>query len=332
MNVNSSIAVVGEGSWATAIVRLLLNNIEKVNWYVRDKDAIDYIIKNHHNPNFSSSIELDVDKIDLFNNSFETISRSEIVFVVVPAAFLKVTLNECPPEVFRNKLIISAIKGIVPDEHLTVCEFFNKVYRVPLNLLGVISGPSHAEEVALERLTYLTISSENNDNARLISSLLNCRYIKTSISDDVIGTEYAAVLKNIVAVAAGICHGLGYGDNFQAVLISNALQEMKRFVDVVHPITRDIKDSAYLGDLIVTAYSQFSRNRTFGTMIGKGYSVKSAQLEMNMVAEGYYASKSIWEINKNFNVDLPICNAVYNILYEKISPAIEIRLLSEKIK
>jgi glycerol-3-phosphate dehydrogenase (NAD(P)+) len=332
MDLNSSIAVIGEGSWATAIVKLLLNNINKVNWYIRDKDAIDYIQKNHHNPNFSSSIELDISKINLFNNSFEAIIRSEIIFVIVPSAFLKITLSGCPPDIFKNKLLISAIKGIVPDEHLTVCEYFNKAYDIPLNFLGVISGPTHAEEVALERLTYLTISCENSENSQLIASLLNCRYIKSSLSDDVIGTEYAAVLKNIMAVAAGICHSLGYGDNFQAVLISNAIQEIKRFVDSVHPITRDIKDSAYLGDLIVTAYSQFSRNRTFGTMIGKGYSVKSAQLEMNMVAEGYYASKSIWEINKNYGVYLPICNAVYNILYEKISPVIEIRLLTEKIK
>lgn len=332
MDAKSQIAVIGEGSWATAIVSLLLNNVEKVNWYVRDKDAIDFILKNHHNPNFSSSIVLDINKINLFNDPVEAINRSEIIFVIVPSAFLKATLANCTPDTFRNKLIFSAIKGIIPDEHLTVCEFFNKIYNFPLNQLGVISGPTHAEEVALERLTYFTISCENLDHAQLIASFLKCRYIRTSISDDVIGSEYSAVLKNIMAIAAGICHSLGYGDNFLAVLISNAIQEMKRFVDVVHPITRDIKGSAYLGDLIVTAYSQFSRNRTFGTMIGKGYSVKNAQLEMNMIAEGYYASKSIWEINKNYNVDMPISNAVYNILYEKISPAIEIRLLTEKIK
>jgi len=329
---NSTIAVIGEGSWATAIVKLLLNNVEKVNWYVRDKEAINFILKNHHNPNFSSSIELNIEKINLFNDPSEAISKSEIIFFVVPSAFLKSTLNGSSFDILKDKFVISAIKGIVPDEHLTVCEYFNKIYNVPLNMLCVISGPSHAEEVALERLTYLTISSENSENAQLIADMLKCRYIRTSLSDDVIGTEYSSILKNIMAIAAGICHSLGYGDNFNAVLISNAIQEIKRFVDVVHPITRDIKDSAYLGDLLVTTYSQFSRNRTFGTMIGKGYSVKTAQLEMNMIAEGYFASKSIWEINKNYNVDIPICNAVYNILYEKISPAIEILILSEKIR
>ncbi|MCK5170294.1 MAG: glycerol-3-phosphate dehydrogenase, partial [Bacteroidales bacterium] len=193
-------------------------------------------------------------------------------------------------------------------------------------------GPCHAEEVALERLSYLTMASKNLKNARLVADLLSTQYIKTSISDDIYGTEYSAVLKNVFAIAAGICHGLGYGDNFNAVLISNSIQEMKRFVDVVHPIKRDIKSSAYLGDLMVTAYSQFSRNRTFGNMIGKGYSVKSAQLEMNMIAEGYYAVKSIMEINKKYIVNMPITEAVYNILYEKISPAIEIKLLTENLR
>lgn len=332
MNNNSTIGVIGEGSWATAIVKLLINNVEKVNWYVRSKDAVDFIKKNHHNPNFSTSIELDTSKINLYDDAKEAILNSDIVFVIVPSAFLVSTLNSCEKDIFKDKFIISAIKGIVPEEHLTVCGYFNKIYNVQMDKLGVISGPSHAEEIALERLTYLTISSQKPENAQKIASMLVCRYVRTTISEDIIGLEYSSILKNIMAIAAGICHGLGYGDNFQAVLTSNAIQEMKRFVDAVQPITRDIKDSAYLGDLLVTCYSQFSRNRTFGTMIGKGYSVKTAQLEMNMIAEGYYASKSIWEINKNYNVDMPISNAVYNILYEKISPAIEIRLLTEKLK
>ena len=215
---------------------------------------------------------------------------------------------------------------------MIVGNYFHVKYDVPINSIGVISGPCHAEEVALERLSYLTISCIDADKAKYLASKIECNYIKTTISDDIYGTEYSAVLKNIFALAAGICHGLGYGDNFQAVLISNAIQEIKRFVDTVHPITRDIKNHVYLGDLLVTAYSQFSRNRTFGNMIGKGYSVKSAQLEMLMIAEGYYATKCIKEINKNFDVSMPITDAVYNILYEKISPAMEIKLLTESLR
>ncbi len=195
----------------------------------------------------------------------------------------------------------------------------------------MISGPCHAEEVALERLSYLTIACQDQERAKILADLLECRYIKTHLSDDLFGTELSAILKNIYAVASGIYNGLGYGDNFQAVLISNAVQEIERFVDALNPIHRDVKSSAYLGDLLVTAYSQFSRNRTFGSMIGKGYSVTSAQMEMNMTAEGYYAAKSILKINEKFEVDIPIATAVYRILYEQISPAVEMRILADKL-
>lgn len=232
----------------------------------------------------------------------------------------------------KEKIVVSAIKGLIPDDNLIIGEFFHKCYDVPFGQIVIISGPCHAEEIALERLSYLTFSCEDLKLARAIAQLFECHYVKTAISDDIYGTEYGAVLKNVFAIAAGICHGLRYGDNFQAVLISNAIQEMKRFVDAVHPIERDIKNSAYLGDLLVTAYSQFSRNRTFGTMIGKGYSVKSAQLEMLMIAEGYFGVKGIHEINEHYNVHMPITNAVYNILYERISPTMEIRLLTDELR
>ena len=251
--------------------------------------------------------------------------------MAVPSAFLKDALKELTVEDFKNKKVFSAIKGIVPEHNLIVGEFFNTQYNIPLENIGVITGPCHAEEVAMEKLSYLTIASQNTENANFVASQLNCRYIKTTVSDDIFGTEYSAVLKNVFAIASGICHGIGYGDNFQAVLISNAIQEIMAFVDVVHPIDRDIKSSAYLGDLLVTAYSQFSRNRMFGNMIGKGYSVRYAQLEMNMVAEGYYGVKCIHEINKKFKVNMPITDAVYNIVYEKISPAIEMKLLTDKL-
>jgi len=232
----------------------------------------------------------------------------------------------------EDKYVVSAIKGIIPDDYLIVGDFFRQKYNVPTESIGIISGPSHAEEVAMERLSYLTCSSHDPRKSQILARLLECRYIKTTSSDDIHGTEYSAVLKNIMAIAAGICHSLGYGDNFQAVLISNAIQEIERFVDAVHPIDRDIKGSAYLGDLLVTAYSQFSRNRLFGNMIGKGYSVKTAQLEMNMIAEGYYAVEGIKKINEKYDVYMPITNAVYNIIYERIAPAIEIKILTDNLR
>jgi glycerol-3-phosphate dehydrogenase (NAD(P)+) len=326
-----NIAVIGGGSWATALVKMLCNNMESVNWWVRSKETADYIRKYHHNPNYISSVEFELKKINVSSDLKEIISASDVLIMAIPSAFLKESLARITKEDLKNKKIFSAIKGIVPEHNLIIAEFFNQIYEVPIENIGVIAGPCHAEEVAMEKLSYLTIASQNPESANFVASKLACRYIKTSTSDDIYGTEYSSVLKNVLAIAAGICHGLGYGDNFLSVLISNGIQEIKRFVDVVHPITRDIKDSAYLGDLLVTAYSQFSRNRTFGGMIGKGYSVKSAQMEMNMVAEGYYGVKCVYEINKELKVDMPITNAVYHILYEKISPTIEMRLLTDKL-
>jgi len=219
----------------------------------------------------------------------------------------------------------------VPENNTIIGEFLHNQYDVDFENIGVLTGPCHAEEVAMERLSYLTIASQDVKKAKWFAKQISCRYIKTNISDDIYGTEYAAVLKNVVALAGGICHGLGYGDNFQAVLISNAIREIKRFVDGVHPIERDIKESAYLGDLLVTAYSQFSRNRTFGEMIGRGYSVNAAQMQLKMVAEGYYAVKCINEINEKQKIEMPIAEAVYNILYDKKSPKNQMRLLSERL-
>lgn len=331
MNQKPKIAILGGGSWATAIMKICLENVDDINWYMRSSEKIKFIKQHKHNDFYLSSVSLDTNKIALFNDLSKAVENADILIFAIPSAFLKDALQGFSVDI-SNKIIVSAIKGLVPKENLIIGEFFNQHYNVPLESIAVISGPCHAEEVALERLSYLTIASQNLKNARLVADLLSTSYIKTSISEDIYGTEYSSVLKNVFAIAAGICHGLGYGDNFNAVLISNAIQEIQRFVDVVHPITRDIKSSAYLGDLMVTAYSQFSRNRTFGNMIGKGYSVKSAQLEMNMVAEGYYAVKSIYEINKKYKVNMPITEAVYNILYEKISPAIEIKLLTENLR
>lgn len=325
------VAVLGGGSWATAIIKMLLENVDQINWYMRSKEKIKFIKEYKHNNFYLSAVALDTNRIALFSDISKAVEDADILIFAIPSAFLKDALQNLTVDI-SNKLIVSAIKGIVPDDNLIIGEYFKEYHKVPMDSFVVISGPCHAEEVALERLSYLTIASQNLKNARFIADMLSTHYVKTSISDDIYGTEYSAVLKNVFAIAAGICHGLGYGDNFNAVLISNAIQEIKRFVDTVHPITRDIKSSAYLGDLMVTAYSQFSRNRTFGNMIGKGYSVKSAQLEMSMIAEGYYAVKSIVEINKKYLVNMPITDAVYNIIYEHISPAIEIKLLTENLR
>ena len=325
------IAVIGGGSWATAIVKMLCNNASQTHWWIRHESAIDHIKKYKHNPNYLTSVEFDTSKLQLNSNLKEVIKNADVLIMAVPSAFLKETLSEVTSVDLQNKQVFSAIKGIVPEHNLIVGEFFNKEFKIAMENIGVITGPCHAEEVAMEKLSYLTIASQSSENAAYVASQLSCRYIKTTVSDDIYGTEYSSVLKNVFAIASGICHGLGYGDNFQAVLIANAIQEIKRFVDVVHPIDRDIKDSAYLGDLLVTAYSQFSRNRSFGGMIGKGYSVKSAQLEMNMIAEGYYGTKCVFEINKKYNVRMPITEAVYRILYEKMSPAIEMKLLTDQL-
>ena len=331
MQTTQKIAVLGGGSWATAIIKMLSNNCEDIGWWVRNNATVEYIKSYHHNPNYISSAELKTDRLVISSDITTIIQQADIIIVAIPAAFLTDALKDIRKEQFVGKSIFSAIKGIVPEHNLIVGEFFNSIYDVPFTNIGVITGPCHSEEVALEKLSYLTITSQNATTATIVAKALSCRYIKTTVSDDIYGTEYSAVLKNIFAIASGICHGIGYGDNFQAVLISNAIQEIKRFVDAVHPIERDIKSSAYLGDLLVTAYSQFSRNRTFGSMIGKGYSVKSAQLEMNMIAEGYYAAKCIDQINKTHKVDMPISKAVYNILYERSSPIAEIRALTEKL-
>ncbi|MFI5140855.1 MAG: NAD(P)H-dependent glycerol-3-phosphate dehydrogenase [Bacteroidia bacterium] len=326
-----SVAVIGSGSWATALVKLLSNNLQEVNWFMRSEDDCKYVKQNLHNPRYLSSVQFNENKLKLFSNIEACIKNADVIVLAVPSAFCHDTIKGLPKELLANKIIFSAIKGIIPQYNLIVGEYLNKVFEVPLNQIGVIAGPCHAEEVALEKLSYLTLACTDVNNAEILANILRCRYMKVTCSDDIYGTEYSAVLKNVVAIAGGVCHGLGYGDNFLSVLVSNAIQEIERFVKAVHPIDRDIKASAYLGDLLVTAYSQFSRNRMFGAMLGKGYSVKMAQLEMNMIAEGYFAVKCVHQINKTYNVDMPITEAVYNICYENISPVVEMKLLADKL-
>jgi glycerol-3-phosphate dehydrogenase (NAD(P)+) len=328
---SSRVSIVGGGSWATALAKLLLNNCKTIGWFIRKDEDIAYFKEYKTNPRYLSSVEFETDSIDFYSDLRACVAASDILILAIPSAFLNDAFKTIEAADLKDKVVFSAIKGIVPEHNLIVGEYLHKVYRVPFENIGVITGPCHAEEVALEKLSYLTIASSSSENAKTVSTMLNCRYLKSTVSDDIYGTEYSAVLKNVIAVAGGICHGLGYGDNFLAVLVSNAIQEIKRFVDAVHPIDRDIKASAYLGDLLVTAYSQFSRNRMFGTMLGKGYSVKQAQLEMNMIAEGYYAVKCVYEINRQYGVEMPITEAVYNIIYQKANVKKEIARLSDSL-
>ena len=331
MKIQKKVAVIGGGSWATALVKMLCNNVSSVNWYMRNDDAVRHILKFRHNPNYLQSVEFDLTKINGSTDLVEIIEPADIVIIATPSAFLVKLFENFPTELLKNKIVFSAVKGIIPEYHAIPARFIHKTFGTPYDNIGIICGPCHAEEVALERLSYLTIACQEEEVSEQMCELLSCRYIKTQTSDDLFGTELSAVLKNVYAIASGICAGLGYGDNFQAVLISNAIQEIENLIDEMSPIHRDVKSSAYLGDLLVTAYSQFSRNRTFGYMVGKGYSVKTAQLEMDMIAEGYFATKSVIEIKNKFQVEMPIVEAVYNIIYEKISPVIEMRILTDKL-
>lgn len=328
MNQTPKVAVLGGGSWATAIVKMLCENLNEVYWYMRNKEAVAYIKKHHHNPNYLSSAEFDTSQLILSSDINQTVKNADILIFVIPSAFLNAELQKIN-EAISHKIIFSAIKGIVPESGLIVGEHFNKKLNIPLDQIGVITGPCHAEEVAMERLSYLTIASKNIENAKLVSNFISSNYIKTKLSDDIVGTEYAAMLKNIYAIAAGIAHGLGYGDNFQSVLMSNSIREMKRFIKKVHKMKRNINNSAYLGDLLVTGYSIFSRNRMFGNMIGKGYTVKSAMMEMSMIAEGYYAVKSAYKINEKNKAKTPIIDAVYQVLYKQKNPKKIFKKLTE---
>lgn len=332
MENKKTFAVLGGGSWATAIVKMLTGNGYKVGWYMRNTDAIAYIKKHRHNPNYLGSVEFPVSLLDLSSDINSTITNYDVLIFAIPSAFLNTELQKLTASL-EGKIIFSAIKGIVPESGLIVGEHFHKTYDVPFESIGVLTGPCHAEEVALERLSYLTLACADPNKATLVANALKSDYINTKISDDIIGTEYAAMLKNIYAIAAGIAHGLGYGDNFQSVLMSNAIREMKRFIKKVHKMKRNINNSAYLGDLLVTGYSTFSRNRMFGNMIGKGYTVKSAQMEMSMVAEGYYATKSAHELMAKLKKrsKTPIINTVYQILYTNGNAKKLFKELTEKL-
>ncbi|PVX45999.1 glycerol-3-phosphate dehydrogenase (NAD(P)+) [Flavobacterium sp. 103] len=327
---NLKFAVIGGGSWATAIAKMLCVNLPEISWYMRNDAAIEHIKTHKHNPNYLSSVEFDNKKLKLTNDINEAVAYADYIIFAIPSAFLNSELEKLTVSL-KDKIIFSAIKGIVPETSLIVGEHFHYKYDIPYYNIGVITGPCHAEEVALERLSYLTIACGDPDKASIVAKNLSGNYIKAKISDDIIGTEYAAMLKNIYSIAAGIAHGLGYGDNFQSVIMSNAIREMKKFIKKVHKMKRNINDSAYLGDLLVTGYSVFSRNRMFGNMIGKGYTVQAAQMEMSMVAEGYYAVKSAYKLNQGYGAKTPIIDAVYAILYEGKEAKAVFKKLTEEL-
>ncbi|MCA5003560.1 NAD(P)H-dependent glycerol-3-phosphate dehydrogenase [Sphingobacterium bovistauri] len=332
-HVSNKIGVIGSGSWATAMIKMLTDNQsdKEVYWWVRKDEDIEYIQSYKHNPSYLTAVEIKMPFENISSDVKYIVNNSEIIILNTPAAYLKDALKELTSDDFDGKIIVSAIKGIIPDENQIVGEYLTQTYGIPLENILVVGGPCHAEEVSQEKLSYLTFGCNDLKKAEMVAGFYRSRYINTIISDDILGIEYGAVLKNIYALAGGICHGLGFGDNFQAVLVSNAIREMEYFVETIDSTSRDINASAYLGDLLVTAYSQFSRNRTFGNMIGKGYSVKSAQLEMNMVAEGYYASNCIQGIIARYELDMPICNMVYQILYNNSPAPKEVNTLAKKL-
>ena len=326
-----NIAIIGSGSWATALAKIVMHNATDINWYIRKQETIDEFIEIRRNPNHLEWAYFDVSRIHFSADINAVIEQSDLLVLAVPSPYLKQSLNDIKVDM-SQKMVISAVKGMIPDENLLVTEYMHQYFHIPKENLGVIAGPCHAEEIALERLSYLTVGCKDMQKAVEWSKLFDTPYVRTTPSNDVEGLEYASVMKNIYAIAAGICKSLHYGDNFQAVLLTNAMHEMIRFTKAKADIQRDITDSGYLGDVLVTAYSNFSRNRQFGQMIGMGYSVKAAQTEMEMVAEGYYGTKAIWLANQDVQVDLPIVEAVYQILYNRKSPKNTIKELTKKFQ
>ena len=332
MELPGKVAIIGGGTWATAIAKLVLTNVEEINWYMRRKDRIEDFKRLGRNPVYLSSVKFDINRINFTSNLNEVIKKSDTLIFVTPSPFIKTHLKKLRTSL-EGKFIVSAIKGIVPDENMVVTDYLKEVHKVPEENLAVVAGPCHAEEVALERLSYLTVGCSDLQKAEEMAKMLTNRFLIAKTSKDVVGIEYAAVLKNVYAVAAGICHGLKMGDNFKAVLVSSATREAERFLNAVKPMPeREVCKSVYLGDLLVTAYSHFSRNHTFGTMIGKCYSVKTAQIEMEMIAEGYYGTKCMHEINERYNVNMPILDAVYNILYNRMPVYSVINQLTQELE
>lgn len=315
------IAVMGGGSWATALAKLLLRNNESITWYMRRQDRIDDFLRLRHNPAYLTDVEFDTDRIEFSCNINEVCASCDTLLLVMPSPYFKSHMDKLSVDI-SSKYIVSAVKGIVPGENDLITTYMEKRYGVDPRRMLVIGGPCHAEEVALDRPSYLTIGCEDLEAAEEFARCLAGINVHTITSTDVMGIEYAAVLKNVYGIAAGIIHGMKRGDNILAMTVCNSIREMRIFLETASPRPdRHICDSVYLGDLLVTAYSRFSRNHNFGAMIGNGYSVKAARMEMEQTAEGYYGTKCIYDINKLFKVDMPILDAVYGILYRGESPS-----------
>jgi glycerol-3-phosphate dehydrogenase (NAD(P)+) len=341
------IGLLGSGSWATAIVKILLEEQKRtINWWVREEEAIETLQNEHHNPLYLSEAYIDTERTVISSDIRDVVEKSDDIYIVIPSAFIAKALQDIPKELLQQKRIISAVKGIVPEANSIITEYLHNEMGIDYDRMCIVSGPSHAEEAARQRLTYLTVASPNQEFADKVREQIACQYIRTTYSTDMVGIECAAVLKNIYAIAVGICRGLGYGDNIIAVLISNALQEMTDFMQQISPVDsanikttedlnygrlRQFESFAYHGDQLVNCYSQFSRNRTIGNMIGHGYTVNSAQLEMKMVAEGYYAVKGIEHIRNEREISMPIAKAVYDILYDRKSAAKTIKRLLDNL-
>jgi glycerol-3-phosphate dehydrogenase (NAD(P)+) len=331
--------IIGSGSWATALAKILTDGNHRISWWVRNGDSIRYIRQRRHNPHYLSSAYFDNTLLSMHENVQEVVAASDVIIIAVPSAFVKDALSSLPADALKNKKIVSAVKGILPDCNQLLHEYLSEAFNVDIHDYFALLGPCHAEEVASEKLSYLTFSGLDEAVTQEIASYFHCEYINTVVNQDVVGVQYAAVLKNIYALGAGIAHGLEYGDNFLSVYIANAASEMGRFLQrsIAHypsgPGSENLNYSAsvYLGDLLVTCYSLYSRNRTFGNMIGKGYSVKAAMLELNMVAEGYNASKCVHQTNKDFCVEMPIANTVYEILWEHLPAGEGFRKIEAKL-
>jgi len=324
----SPIGIVGSGSWATALMKMISDGGRPVKWWIRNPEKATYIQEYLHNPDYLSSVEVHPNWVTICNDLQELVNTCETIILAIPSAFLHQGLQGITLPIGHT--YVSAIKGIEPNTQLVMAKYLEVHHHIPSDQIAMITGPCHAEEVAAEKLSYLTVAANRLDVAETIKQQLVGQYIKVKCSEDLMGAEYAAVMKNIYAIGAGIAHGLGYGDNFLALYTSCAIREMEAFLNAIDPnAERDVNEAAYLGDLLVTCYSQFSRNRTFGNMLGKGYSVKAAQLEMNMVAEGYYASKLVYAKSSKRALTLPIADAVYQVIYENANAKSTFRALSE---